>query len=547
MENNASFISLFSKNMVMFRKNIMNYKNIAQLKRLYPSVKLLKVYDKLFAYDAKSNLLTLVSEDNENNIEDIISKIKRTFEPFGLQQVVPEENHIEDIVIKRFKEYIPRKFVLEITEKCTLRCKYCFFSDKESERQHSNKDISYATMKNAVDYYFSVYIDAFKKISKEYHDYILKIAPPGISWWGGEPFINYGIIKESKKYIESLPWGEYGIEKDKFVYSIVTNFTVVNENILNFIISNNIYIFISLDGTQKEHDYNRIFANGKGSFDRVSENIDILIKKAPAYCKDYVVIQAVLANNIKDSQGIYALRKKYGIDTENSQVLKLQVYPQKTKSQYLPGILRKSHDEKRTLLDFKLLLDYLNGLPVEDLINYFKIHKKISDEFEDLFSMDKKFVYENFVSYNRYNKWFTCPAGIDNIFVSIDGDMHICNKSDYSFMLGNVNTGISPLKMKQFYSMYYEAIRNGECYNCWAVHFCGICPAAILKDGRFILPTKKECKIIRGRISLRMKKYIILLQNDDLYEKLKEKVFKLHNLSFLNYRGPLNIKPYEKD
>lgn len=39
----------------------------------------------------------------------------------------------------------------------------------------------------------------------------------------------------------------------------------------------------------------------------------------------------------------------------------------------------------------------------------------------------------------------------------------------------------------------------------------------------------------------------MLVQKDNLYEKLKEEVFLLQDISFLNYRGPLNIKPYEKD
>ncbi len=368
----------------------MKLKNTVRLSHLYPSVKLLDVYDELFAYDAKTNLLTWINDKKENNIENTISKIKHIFEPSGMQQVVPEENDIEEVVIKKFQEYIPRKFILEITEKCTLRCKYCFFSDKESQRHHGNKEISDITMKKAVDYYFSVYMNAFKRISKKYRDYILKIAPPGISWWGGEPFTNYRIIKESKEYIESLPWDEYGIEKDKFVYSIVTNFTVINSTILDFIISNNIYLFVSLDGGQKEHDYNRIFANGKGSFDRVSKNIDTLIKKSPTYCKNHVIIQAVLANNIKGNQGIKAIKNKYGIDTEKSKILKLQVYPQKIKEQYLPGVISKSNSEKNKLADFKTLLEYLDKLSLKHLISFIKTHKGISDEFEDLFSIEKK-------------------------------------------------------------------------------------------------------------------------------------------------------------
>ena len=49
----------------------MKLKNTVRLSHLYPSVKLLDVYDELFAYDAKTNLLTWINDKKENNIEKI--------------------------------------------------------------------------------------------------------------------------------------------------------------------------------------------------------------------------------------------------------------------------------------------------------------------------------------------------------------------------------------------------------------------------------------------------------------------------------------------
>ena len=97
-----------------------------------------------------------------------------------------------------------------------------------------------------------------------------------------------------------------------------------------------------------------------------------------------------MANNIKGNQGIKAIKNKYGIDTEKSKILKLQVYPQKIKEQYLPGVISKSNSEKNKLADFKTLLEYLDKLSLKHLISFIKTHKGISDEFEDLFSIEKK-------------------------------------------------------------------------------------------------------------------------------------------------------------
>ena len=506
----------------------------------------MNVCGKIFVYDAKTCSLTLLSEREDEKKNIIIGKIEQNFKPSVFQQIVPNENEIENLVLNKFEEYIPRKFTIEVTEKCTLRCKYCLFSNQLSERHHSEIEMDDLTMQKAVDYYYLIYTSAFKRVSNRYREEVLSIAPPGISWWGGEPFTNFELIKKSKAYIESLPWHEYGIEKDKFVYSVVSNFTIVNDEILDFLISNKIYLFVSLDGGEKEHDKNRVFTNNQGSFSRVSHNIDILIRKAPEYCKKYMVIQAVLANNIRGNQGVNSIIKTYGIYTLDSKVLNFQLYPQKVKNQYLPG-KRKRMNEKKELADFDFLLNQLNSMPAQNLVQFFKIQKGILNEIENLFALDGKIAYENSQSCGIYKKWLTCPAGVDNIFVSVTGDIHICNKSDYSFKLGDVSTGISLNRIKRFYSQYYDIIRNGKCHSCWAVHFCGICPAALLNDGKFHLPNDEECEIVKKNICLQLKKYIMLLNRDELYEKLETAILNLPKRTFLNYREPLNIRLYEKD
>ena len=48
-------------------------------------------------------------------------------------------------------------------------------------------------------------------------------------------------------------------------------------------------------------------------------------------------------------------------------------------------------------------------------------------------------------------------------------------------------------------------------------------------------------------ICLQLKKYIMLLNRDELYEKLETAILNLPKRTFLNYREPLNIRLYEKD
>ena len=61
---------------------------------------------------------------------------------------------------------------------------------------------------------------------------------------------------------------EYSKEKNKILnkhieYTIVTNLTCLNDDILHFLLDNNVSICTSLDGTREIHNYNRPYKLSK--------------------------------------------------------------------------------------------------------------------------------------------------------------------------------------------------------------------------------------------------------------------------------------------
>lgn len=44
------------------------------------------------------------------------------------------------------------QLVLQVTQKCNLRCSYCVYSGDYKNRNHSQKEMSWETAKEAVDY-----------------------------------------------------------------------------------------------------------------------------------------------------------------------------------------------------------------------------------------------------------------------------------------------------------------------------------------------------------------------------------------------------------
>lgn len=70
---------------------------------------------------------------------------------------------------------------LQVTQDCNLRCKYCAYSENYKNRVHNNKTMSIETAKKAVD--FLIHNSSESDIV-------------GISFYGGEPLLNFKLIRK---------------------------------------------------------------------------------------------------------------------------------------------------------------------------------------------------------------------------------------------------------------------------------------------------------------------------------------------------------------
>lgn len=84
---------------------------------------------------------------------------------------------------------------------------------------------------------------------------------------GGEPLANFEVLKHIVLYTEEH-------KKSKNIsYSIVTNLTLLTEEMLDFLIQYEINISTSLDGLEVVHNTNRVLQNGQGTYNIVVEKI----------------------------------------------------------------------------------------------------------------------------------------------------------------------------------------------------------------------------------------------------------------------------------
>jgi uncharacterized protein len=176
-----------------------------------------------------------------------------------------------DFPIEEIRNFISAnilQLVLNVTENCNLRCKYCIFSENYPlTHSYDSHGMSLKTAQHAVDYFFALAEPLTKRIPGK------KLA---ITFYGGEPLIAFDLIREIVPYIKSTAPCE-------IIFHISTNGTLLDQEKVDFLIENDFNIACSIDGPKQEQDRNRVFSGDQGTFDKVWKNLTELKRRYPDY------------------------------------------------------------------------------------------------------------------------------------------------------------------------------------------------------------------------------------------------------------------------
>lgn len=114
--------------------------------------------------------------------------------------------------------------------------------------------MSLSTAKNAVDFIFENLRDRSKI---------------DINFFGGEPLLEFDLIKEITHMIQTQP----SFDRDHIAIAVVSNGTILSQEIIDFLIDKNVALCMSCDGPEGVHDKFRHFPDGRGSSSKVERNI----------------------------------------------------------------------------------------------------------------------------------------------------------------------------------------------------------------------------------------------------------------------------------
>lgn len=363
---------------------------------------------------------------------------------------------------------------LEVTKKCNLSCSYCYVD----KRVCNTIDMEVA--RKALD--LAIH-EALKQNDKRLHIYFI----------GGEPLIAFDIIKSCIEYVERKH--EYTILNVS--YGTTTNGTLLNEDIIDYLIEKNFNLKISIDGEKDVHDRNRKFANGKGSYEQV-------ISKMPL---------------------IKRFEKERGIPVHVANVV-----TSNTKTDLLSSVIHLK-DLGFTYVETGLNLDADWGKNnttefLEQLNRAFRFYIDSRNNREQWYWKYYEGYLEAFVSDSIF---YPCKAGLCSIFINNEGQAFPCAETDMSLNIGNVYDGLDVDKIRKIVSI--SATQNNECLKCneYKNFRCRACSCMIvnyLYTKNLFIPPKVKCDVTKyvfeyfGRIY--SKEQIELLK--DFYKKRRKQI-----------------------
>lgn len=334
--------------------------------------------------------------------------------------------------IQRLVRMSTSNIELYLAEACNLRCKYCYVNENDALRNGlMPRDIA----KQAVDL-------CFERAGNS--DQLC------ITFFGGEPLLNKPVMRYVIGYSQQL-----AKKRNKTVqYSLTTNGTLLDDEIIGYIKRYNFGLMISLDGPKDIQDNMRPFANGKGSFDTATRNIKRLMERRRS-----VTVRCTVSNQCLDMIRIVNFLEDFGFTRVAMSRCNGRAYDT---GPYDIGPAENA---------------ILNG---QD--DYFmeRLFEQLDKGERIKFNPWARVVE---MIHEKQNRRMRCGVGRGCTTVGIDGNLYPCHRyvGMENYVLGHVSTGIDKEKFADYLRSYFATKK--KCETCWAINLCGgYCPWHVSHD-----------------------------------------------------------------
>ncbi|KFL90055.1 hypothetical protein AmDm5_1322 [Acetobacter malorum] len=412
---------------------------------------------------------------SKKDAEDLIRELL-------LVQVIATENFVPEKPEAPPSDFPLQALVLNITNQCNLACTYCyeFGSDKIATPQGKKKFMTLETAKQSVDFLLEKSAQR-----KAVH----------ITFFGGETLMNFRLLRDVVLYSE-----ERAAQIGKAItFSLTTNATLLSDEIIEFLSEHQVGVTVSIDGPSDLQNKNRVFKNGKGSYDVIVPRLRKLIEKHKSRA---ITARVTLTDGVTDVTRIYRHLK----DDIGFHEIGFAPVTSSEKQSYSIN----DTDMGDVLQEFRNLAEEWLSFALRNQMHGF------SNVSETIGELTK-----------GVNKSHPCGAGLGLLGVSPSGDLSPCHRftDADSHTLGNINTGIDSEKRSDFLSRGHIGTKY-DCHTCWARPLCagGCHHEAFVRYGDTGHANLHYCDWIREWTDACLKIYgVLALKNPGFLEKFSER------------------------
>lgn len=408
----------------------------------------------------------IIAMYEENDRQAVVERLKADYAEEDIAEAYDEVTSLktdgllftEDIYRQYITDFKKRKTVvkalcLHIAHDCNLACKYCFAGKGEYNGEKALMSLEVG--KKAIDFLID---NSGKRRNLE------------VDFFGGEPLMNWEVVKEIVRYGRSK---EKEYDKN-FRFTLTTNGVLINDEIIEFANKEMSNVVLSLDGRKEVNDRMRPFRNGKGSY-------DLIVPKFKKFAEsrnqtNYYVRGTFTHDNLDFSEDVIHYAdlgfkqmsmepvvgeddEKYAIRQED--LPKIMGEYDKLAREYI-----KRHKEGNGFNFFHFMIDLQQGPCVA---------KRLSG----------------------------CGSGTEYLSVTPWGDLYPCHQfvGQEEFLLGNVFDGIVRQDICDEFKMC-NVYAKEKCSNCFARYYCsGGCAANSYKfHGSITDAYDIGCEMQRKRI-----------------------------------------------
>ena len=390
--------------------------------------------------------------------------------------------------------------VFNSAEVCNLKCRYCFANEGTynnfSEKKHM-------TLEN--------YINAYEIINSD--NQVL-----AIEFFGGEPLLNFSVIK---KFCEYVYMRRKKLEQPIPKFGIITNGTLINQEIWNFFEEYNFSVTISLDGHQKINDKNRFYKNGKGTFYDIINNIKINTDSKGSHCA-FNACEATLTCDIlkqMDENDILEYIEFF----DNLQCNTIAIL-------FAIDDKLRAYEEDLSMVE---KFDMFYKIYVEYCVSHI-LEGNLRNYHSDIINSIRAFIVGGEINF--------CKAGAKQIFINVNGEIYPCQRYyETKLKMGSITNYKSTKEKLEDYKNNYQSRINQDCLICEYRYVCegAACPGSnLVVNGVENKYLKLMCMVNKARNTQVLSKLFEILTNPILKDLFLKK--------FVQYLNTMGEEKYEE-